>query len=75
MIAIGRGEREPIASNDAAIGRAQNRRAEILLGEPTARLRPAQGRASLTSFQAPLTTRTSTCERWSAPLWLVGLIE
>ena len=37
MIVIGRGEREPIASNDTASGRAQNRRVEILLSEPTAR--------------------------------------
>jgi flagellar motor protein MotB len=37
MIVIGRGEREPIASNDTARGRAQNRRVEILLSKPTAR--------------------------------------
>jgi outer membrane protein OmpA-like peptidoglycan-associated protein len=37
MIVIGRGEREPIASNDTASGWAQNRRVEILLGGPTAR--------------------------------------
>ena len=37
MIVNGRGEREPIASNDTAGGRAQNRRVEILLSEPTAR--------------------------------------
>lgn len=30
----GRGEREPIASNDTAAGRAQNRRVEIFLREP-----------------------------------------
>jgi flagellar motor protein MotB len=37
MIVNGRGEREPIASNDTAAGRAQNRRVELLLSEPTAR--------------------------------------
>jgi outer membrane protein OmpA-like peptidoglycan-associated protein len=37
MIVIGRGEREPIASNDTASGWAQNRRVEILLSGPTAR--------------------------------------
>jgi outer membrane protein OmpA-like peptidoglycan-associated protein len=36
MIVNGRGEREPIASNDSAAGRAQNRRVEILLSEPNA---------------------------------------
>lgn len=37
MIVNGRGEREPIASNDTASGRGQNRRVEILLSEPTVR--------------------------------------
>ena len=37
MIVNVRSEREPIASNDTAGGRAQNRRVEILLSEPTAR--------------------------------------
>jgi outer membrane protein OmpA-like peptidoglycan-associated protein len=33
----GRGEREPIASNESAEGRARNRRVEIFMGEGTAR--------------------------------------
>ena len=37
MIVNGRGECEPIASNDTAAGRMQNRRVEILLSEPTVR--------------------------------------
>jgi outer membrane protein OmpA-like peptidoglycan-associated protein len=36
MIVNGRGEREPVADNDTASGRAQNRRVEILLSEPRA---------------------------------------
>ena len=31
----GRGENEPIASNDSSVGRAENRRVEIFLSEPT----------------------------------------
>jgi flagellar motor protein MotB len=34
MIINGRGEQQPIASNDSAIGRAQNRRVDIFLNEP-----------------------------------------
>jgi outer membrane protein OmpA-like peptidoglycan-associated protein len=34
MITNGRGEQAPIASNDTAIGRAQNRRVDIFLNEP-----------------------------------------
>lgn len=34
MIVNGRGESEPIAANDTAAGRAQNRRVEILLSQP-----------------------------------------
>ena len=30
----GRGEAQPIASNDSATGRAENRRVEIFLSEP-----------------------------------------
>jgi outer membrane protein OmpA-like peptidoglycan-associated protein len=37
MIVNGRGEREPIANNDTSAGRAQNRRVEIFLSEPTGR--------------------------------------
>jgi len=37
MIVNGRGELQPIASNDTAVGRAQNRRVEIFLSEPAAR--------------------------------------
>ncbi|MBI5716872.1 MAG: OmpA family protein [Burkholderiales bacterium] len=37
MIANGRGEREPIAGNDTPAGRAQNRRVEIFLSEPSSR--------------------------------------
>ena len=36
MIVNGRGEREPIASNETQSGRARNRRVEILLSEPQA---------------------------------------
>lgn len=37
MIVNGRGERDPVASNDTAAGRAQNRRVEILLSQSSAR--------------------------------------
>jgi len=37
MIVNGRGETQPIASNDTAFGRAENRRVEIYLSEPTSR--------------------------------------
>ena len=37
MIVNGRGERDPVASNDTAAGRAQNRRVEILLSRSSAR--------------------------------------
>jgi outer membrane protein OmpA-like peptidoglycan-associated protein len=37
VLANGRGEHEPLASNDSATGRAQNRRVEIFLSEPEAR--------------------------------------
>jgi outer membrane protein OmpA-like peptidoglycan-associated protein len=36
MIINGRGENEPMASNDSQLGRAQNRRVEIYLSEPQA---------------------------------------
>ena len=36
MIINGRGENEPMASNDSQVGRAQNRRVEIYLSEPQA---------------------------------------
>lgn len=37
MIANGRGETQPISNNDTSAGRAQNRRVEIFLSEPSAR--------------------------------------
>jgi len=37
MIANGRGETQPIANNDSSAGRAQNRRVEIFLSEPSSR--------------------------------------
>ena len=37
VLANGRGEHEPVASNDSSMGRAQNRRVEIFLSEPEAR--------------------------------------
>jgi outer membrane protein OmpA-like peptidoglycan-associated protein len=37
VIANGRGEHEPVASNDSSTGRAQNRRVEMFLSEPEAR--------------------------------------
>jgi outer membrane protein OmpA-like peptidoglycan-associated protein len=39
IMANGRGEHEPIASNDTASGRAQNRRVEIYLSEPASTAR------------------------------------
>lgn len=36
VIVNGRGENEPVASNDTQVGRAQNRRVEIFLSEPQA---------------------------------------
>jgi flagellar motor protein MotB len=39
MIAVGRGEREPRASNATEAGREQNRRVEILLEQATASAR------------------------------------
>ena len=36
IIVNGRGERDPVASNDSVAGRAQNRRVEILLNQPRA---------------------------------------
>jgi len=37
MIVNGRGENQPIANNDTSAGRAQNRRVEIFLSEPSSR--------------------------------------
>ena len=37
MITNGRGEQQPVASNDTSTGRAQNRRVEIFLSEPSTR--------------------------------------
>ncbi len=37
MIVNGRGETQPVASNDSSDGRAQNRRVEIFLSEPSGR--------------------------------------
>ena len=37
MIVNGRGETQPVASNDTLDGRAQNRRVEIFLNEPSQR--------------------------------------
>ena len=34
--AVGHGETDPVASNDTARGRAQNRRVELTLAGPTA---------------------------------------
>jgi outer membrane protein OmpA-like peptidoglycan-associated protein len=39
LSASGRGERDPVASNDSASGRQQNRRVEVIISNPAAALR------------------------------------
>jgi outer membrane protein OmpA-like peptidoglycan-associated protein len=39
LSASGRGERDPVASNDSAAGRQQNRRVEVIISNPAAALR------------------------------------
>lgn len=43
LVAIGRGEEQPIASNDTAEGRANNRRVELVIGPPTGQPNNAMG--------------------------------
>lgn len=46
LVALGRGEAQPIASNDTPEGRATNRRVEIVITRP-------QAAAGLTTGSAP----------------------
>jgi outer membrane protein OmpA-like peptidoglycan-associated protein len=39
LSASGKGERDPVASNDSAAGRQQNRRVEVIISNPVAALR------------------------------------
>ena len=39
LSASGKGESDPVASNDSAAGRQQNRRVEVIIGDPSATLR------------------------------------
>jgi outer membrane protein OmpA-like peptidoglycan-associated protein len=51
--AVGRGENQPIASNDSPDGRANNRRVEIVLGRGGAAMQGASGTSPATSRPAP----------------------
>lgn len=62
IVALGRGEAHPVATNATASGRAQNRRVEIQIGEcPALRTVRAgnRGREPYSSLQEQTTTRSS----------------
>ena len=62
IVALGRGEANPVATNATASGRAQNRRVEIQIGEcPAPRTIPSgnRGREPYSSLQEQTTTRSS----------------
>lgn len=66
IVALGRGEANPVATNTTATGRAQNRRVEIQIGECSERPTPNRGvgagsraREPYSSLQETDTTRSS----------------